>query len=156
NAPVGNSTALTSLTTDAAGLTDLNAGTVVTTGAQSYNDDVILTANTTLTSTGSGAISFGKTVNGNFTLAVNTGGHTNFNGAVGNGTPLVSLTTDAPGNTTIGANITTTGNQSFNDNVTLTASATLTSTRTGASSLAKTHDLPFALAVITGLTTTFP
>src|SRR5262249_58901507 len=65
---VGGTTDLTSLTTDAAGSTDLNGGIVKTTGAQTYNDAVTLSAATTLTSTGAGNVGFAKTVDGAFSL----------------------------------------------------------------------------------------
>src|SRR5262249_34553605 len=92
---------LASLTTDAPGSTFLRTGVVVTTGDQSYGDNVTLGFNETLTSTNNGAISFGQTVDGNFTLAVNTGGKTNFNGAVGSNQALARLTTDANGATAL-------------------------------------------------------
>ena len=44
-----NTTALTSLTTDAAGSTQINGGSVRTTANQTYNDSVTLAADTTLT-----------------------------------------------------------------------------------------------------------
>ena len=50
NGAVGGATALASLTTDAPGTTDLNGGVVNTIGLQTYNDPVLLTANTVLTS----------------------------------------------------------------------------------------------------------
>src|SRR5205085_9623970 len=61
---VGNSTALASVTTDAAGSTAINGGSVATTGTQTYNDDVTLGAGTTLSSSGAGNITLAKTVNG--------------------------------------------------------------------------------------------
>src|SRR5262249_16057355 len=65
-------------------------------------------------------------------LVVNTGGNTTFNGAVGNGTPLSTLTTDAAGNTTLsGGSVKTTGDQTFNDPVVLTADTTPTHTGPG-------------------------
>ena len=92
----------------------------------------MLTANTTLTSAGLGNVTFGKTVDGAFSLTVNTGGTTVFDGAVGSGTALTSLTTDAPGTTDInGLSVTTTGAQTYNDAVVLTANATLNSTGSG-------------------------
>ena len=54
-----------------------------TTGGQTYNDAVTLGADTILTDTGSSAITLAQTVNGPFTLTVNTGGTTTFGGAVG-------------------------------------------------------------------------
>ncbi|HEX7385287.1 MAG TPA: hypothetical protein VF291_13305, partial [Burkholderiaceae bacterium] len=73
---------------------------------------------------GSGNITF-STVDGAKALTVNTGGTTTFAGTVGGGTALASLTTDAPGTTHIGAAITTSGAQTFNDPVVLDASVTL-------------------------------
>jgi len=46
---VGGTTALASLTTDAAGSTAINGGSVRTSGAQTYNDAVTLGANSNLT-----------------------------------------------------------------------------------------------------------
>ena len=46
---VGGNTALTSVTTDAAGTTAINTTGITTTGAQTYNDAVTLGANATLT-----------------------------------------------------------------------------------------------------------
>src|SRR5262249_58966457 len=91
-------------------------GIVKTTGAQTYNDAVVLTGNATLTSTASGNVTFGKTVDGAFSLVVNTAGVTEFDGAVGNSTPLTSLTTDAPGTTDLnGGIVKTTGAQTYNN-----------------------------------------
>src|SRR5207247_1410524 len=95
SAPVGGGAPLASLTTDAGGTMAINGGSVITTGAQSYNDAVTLGANTTLTSTGSGTITLASTVNGAFSLTVNTAGATTLGGAVGGTTALTSLTTDA-------------------------------------------------------------
>jgi hypothetical protein len=118
------------LTTDAAGTTAINGGSVATTGTQTYNDDVTLGAATTLSSSGAGAagnITLAKSVNGSQTLAVDTAGTTTFGGTVGNSTPLVSVTTDAPGETDInGGVITTSGAQDYKDPVVLTADAVLT------------------------------
>jgi trimeric autotransporter adhesin len=50
---LGNTLALTSLTTNATGTTAINGGAVTTTGAQTYNDNVTLGAPTTLTTTNS-------------------------------------------------------------------------------------------------------
>jgi hypothetical protein len=132
---VGGGAALTSLTTNAGGTTAINGGSVTTTGAQSYGDNVTLGANTTLTSNSSGNISFAGTVTNAVarTLAVNTSGTTTFTGAVGGGaTALSSLTTDAGGTTAInGGSIATTGNQTYNDAVTTSVATTLTGTSGG-------------------------
>ncbi len=50
---LGNTLALTSLTTNATGTTSINGGGVATTGAQTYNDNVTLGAPTILTTTNS-------------------------------------------------------------------------------------------------------
>ena len=127
---VGATTALASLTTDAGGETDINGLTVTTTGAQSYGDAVVLSADATLTSTGGGAIGFASTVNSQTAtpraLTVNTVGATTFGGAVGTTNALASLTTDAPGSTALnGGAVTTTGAQTYNDPVTLGVDTTL-------------------------------
>ena len=79
---------------------------------QTYGDDVDLGGNgtITMTSSGGGAISFGKTVNGtNANLSVNTSGATTFSGVVGGTGVLSTLTTNNGGTTTIsGGAITTT------------------------------------------------
>jgi len=125
---VGGSAALTSLTTDA-GPTHLNGGGVTTSGAQSYQGAVSLGANATLTSTGSGDVTFGSTVDGSFSLAVNTGGLTAFGGQVGGSTKPTSLTTDAFGSTALnGGGVATTGAQTYNDVISLGADTTLRST----------------------------
>jgi hypothetical protein len=84
NGAIGSNTPLSALSTDAntSGSVVMNAGSVVTTGAQTYGEAVSLSTNTTLTSSGAGAITLGDTVNGAKTLAVNTSGITRFNGAV--------------------------------------------------------------------------
>jgi len=68
---------------------------------QTYNDAVSLGADTTLTSTGAGNVTFASTVNGAHGLTVNTAGTTTLGGAVGGCGALTSLTTDAPGSTAI-------------------------------------------------------
>ncbi|MEO6926547.1 MAG: filamentous hemagglutinin N-terminal domain-containing protein, partial [Rhodanobacter sp.] len=111
---VGGTTALASLTTDAAGTTSLN-GNVSTTGAQTYNDALTLGADSTLASSAGGAIDFASTVDGAFNLTVNTSGLTTFGDAVGSTTALTSLTTDAAGTTSLNGNVSTTGAQTYND-----------------------------------------
>ena len=100
-------------------------GTITTSGAQTYDSTVVLGGNTTLVSTGSGNISFAGTVDGPYALAVNTAGTTTFDGTVGGGSPLASLATDQPGQTFLGASVTTFGNLTINDPLTITANVTL-------------------------------
>ena len=117
---VGSVTPLTSLTTDAAGTTQINGGGVTSSGPQTYKDPVTLGANTTLTSNGGGDITFGGALDGAQALQVSTAGATIFGGLVGSTTPLASLTVDAAGTTQInGGGVTTSGDQTYNDPVTL-------------------------------------
>src|SRR5262249_25620520 len=126
NGAVGSTTPLMSLTTDAPGTTDLNGGTVTTTGNQTYLDPVVLTANTTLNGSN---ITFNSTVDSDSnatprSLTVNSSGNgtTTFNLRVGDASPLLSLTTNADGTTDLNAGtVTTTGDQTYNDAVILTA-----------------------------------
>jgi hypothetical protein len=113
--------------------TTLNGGTVTTSGAQIYNQNVTLGAPTTLSSSGGANITFAKTIDGAQSLAVNTSGNEIFNGAVGSSTPLTSLTTDGSGTVggsaqLNGGSVTTTGGQTYNDNITLGANTTLNGT----------------------------
>ncbi|MBE9180640.1 CHAT domain-containing protein [Oculatella sp. LEGE 06141] len=135
NGAVGNAVPLQSLTVN--GAANLNSGSITTTGDQVYQDPVTLEQNTTLTGND---ITFNSTVdsaNAPRSLAVNSNdvvsdgatdlGVTTFNRAVGGSSPLASLTTNAAGQTVIGANITTAGNtMQFNDPVFLRQDVTLT------------------------------
>ena len=90
--------------------------TVTTSGGQTYNDPVVLTANATLSSSGGENITFDSTVDAdlaanNRTLEVDTAGNEIFNGVVGGNQVLASLTTDGAG--TVG------GQAEFNMNLTL-------------------------------------
>jgi hypothetical protein len=104
NGRVGNTAALVSLTTDASNLGGnavfnaagtTGAASVITSGAQTYNDDVTLGANVVMQSTVGGNLTFNRTVNGAFSLEANTGGDEVFNGVLGGVNALASLTTDA-------------------------------------------------------------
>src|SRR5262249_23542368 len=159
-------TALTSLTTDVGGSTDLNAGNVTTSGAQTYNDAVILTANSILASTGGGNIAFESTVDGAWSLTVNTSGITSFHDTVrtakvptrraADPTALTSLTTDVGGSTDLNAgNVTTSGAQTYNDAVILTANSILASTGGGNIAFESTVDGAWSLTVNTSGITSF-
>ena len=128
----GAVTGLTSLS--ATGPTTLNNGVVTTTGAQTYNGALTLGANTALTSTSGGALTLASTVDGNRTLTLN-GTSVALNGAIGGTNALTSLS--VTGATALGANVTTTGAQTYNNAVTLTGDAALTG---GALTLASTVD----------------
>jgi hypothetical protein len=122
---------LASLSTDAAGTTAINGGSVSTTGTQTYGGAVSLGADTTLSGVG---ITLGSTVKSNGTarsLTINDSGATTLTGAIGGtgtaGDKLASLTTDAAGSTALnGATVLTTGTQTYGDAVTLGADTTLT------------------------------
>ncbi len=117
---VGATTALSSLSTQ--GATNLNGGSVRTTGAQSYGGAVTLGANTTVTAN---TVDFNGTVDGARTLLVNDSGTTTFHGNVGGNTALTSLTTTAGGSTVLPAQVSTTGAQTYGDPVTLSANTAL-------------------------------
>ncbi len=141
---IGGKTSLGSLTTDAGGTTILPAN-VITTGAQSYGDNTTTagtlsasnsaiffggttTFNGNLTvNAGSGDVTFAGSVTGPFfTLNVNSTGSTLFGGPVGTiATPLLSLTTDPGGSTTLSADIVTWNGQTYGDNVIVNAATKL-------------------------------
>ena len=104
NDAVGSSQPLTSLTTDNAGTTSIGAGTVTTTGDQSFNDAVTLAADTTITGDN---ILFNNTLDGNQNLSLNAATQTTFEAAVGGATPLGTGNGSAlvvqSGNATLGA-----------------------------------------------------
>ncbi|CAM8646799.1 Repeats of unknown function DUF5649 [Oxalobacteraceae bacterium] len=153
---IGGTTALTSVTTNTGGTVNLNGGAVTTTGAQTYGEAVILGTNTTLDSTGGGAINFADTINGAVELSVNTTGTTTFGGAIGGATALTSVTTDTGGTLNLnGGAVTTTGAQSYGEAVTLGVNTTLDSTGGGAISFADTIDGAVQLSLNTTGTTTF-
>jgi hypothetical protein len=115
---VGGATPLTSL--NVTGETLLNGANVTTTSTQHYTGAVTLGAASTLTGSG---VTFDATVDGGFDLAV--AGNATFNGAVGDSTPLGSLSVSgiATLNT---ARITTSGNQSYAGALQLTRDSNLT------------------------------
>ena len=141
---------VTGLTTlSVSGTTGINTSNITSSGAQTYNDDVIVGADTTLTTTDS-AVNFAGAVNseateandltvttgsGNVTftgvvggvdaldaLTVNSGGLTKFSAAV----TAANVTTDAPGTVQVnGGTVTTTGAQTYNDALSLGDDTTL-------------------------------
>jgi hypothetical protein len=118
----------TSVTTNAGGTLDINGGRITTTGAQSYGEAALLGTNTILTSTAAGNIGFANTLNGLFTLAIDTTGDTLFGGAVGNSAALSSIdvTGDLRAN---GASVSTTGLQTYTGLVTLGRDVSFTSSQ---------------------------
>ncbi|MBD2151806.1 CHAT domain-containing protein [Pseudanabaena sp. FACHB-1277] len=106
----GNVTA-TSVDTKSQATTKISAN-IATTGTQNYGGEVTLANNPTLTGQ---AITFDGTVNGaNQNLTVNSGsGTATFRQQIGNTAALTSLTTTGS-KVELNANVTTTGNQTFN------------------------------------------
>ncbi|MBI1315113.1 hypothetical protein GC176_27800, partial [bacterium] len=87
NGTVGGTNDLKSITTDAAGRTDIGADINTNGSTITFNDDVLITANTTITEAGSGDVTFNGAVDSaaaaQYSLTVDTnGGKTIFNGAV--------------------------------------------------------------------------
>jgi hypothetical protein len=85
------------------GLLNINTGIITTTGDQRYNKSVVLgnapvgaatSGAVSLVSTLAGDIHFNRTLDGANALTINTAGGTYFHDAVGQGTPLIRLTTD--------------------------------------------------------------
>lgn len=130
---IGGTVPLVSLATDVPGTTQFNAASATTTGFAGivFADLVTLGADATLNA-GAAPINFQASVDGGFSLQVNTSGATTFSGAVGASTPLKSLTTDRGGSTRIDGGLVSTlaatggsGDQTFGDNVTLGNGAVL-------------------------------
>ncbi len=132
---VGAAARLASVTI--AGPAAINGGGIATSGLQDYKGAVTIGAATTLdSSTGSGAITFEKTLDGGFSLIANAGGaQTTFGGIVGGATKLASLA--VTGTSLINtAAISSTGTQTYGGAVTLgTVSQLAGSTVTFASTL---------------------
>jgi hypothetical protein len=127
---LGGGVNVASITTDAAGSVALS-GTIITTGAQTYNDEATLTGATTLSSTGGGALALKGGAEGAFDFALNTSGATQLAGGIN----VASLRTDAGGVTEITGDVTTTGAQTYGDAVQVSGPVALSSTSGGALTL---------------------
>src|SRR5262249_49859852 len=143
-----------SLTVNDTTFTRVAAGTVTTTGAQSYAKQVALLADDTFISTGAGNISFDQ-IDNNFKVAVTTAGETNFNTAVGPPVPGTALATDALGTTNLAGNVTVNKTVTFNDAVTISGVHAVTSLSNEAISFNSTLDGLGALTATTSGDTTF-
>ncbi|MEG3869491.1 two-partner secretion domain-containing protein, partial [Microcoleus sp. Z1_B2] len=109
-----NAVKATSFTTNAGGTTQVK-GNVTTTGAQTYGDAVTIANNPILAGS---EITFNNTVDGSSDLTVKAvSGDLTFNGAIGETTPLTSLTANSK--ISLGGNVTTTGAQTYGDAVTI-------------------------------------
>ncbi|MGB3118138.1 MAG: autotransporter-associated beta strand repeat-containing protein, partial [Verrucomicrobiales bacterium] len=104
----------------------INLNTSVTsTGDQTFNGAVHLGANSTVSGQD---VTFNGTIDGAFALIVNTSGNgvSTFGGAVGAGTALASVTTNADGSLLLnGGAVSTTGAQTYHENTTLGAGTVL-------------------------------
>ncbi len=138
---VGNTSALASLTTN---LGTVSLRSVTTVGAQAYNNGTVTLSGTytgsgfniatgaavlggdSTIAAGAGGIHFGGTVNGGFALHANSAAATAFDGAIGAGSALAALVTDAGGGTTLGGGVLNSGVVSFGDALTLGASTVVT------------------------------
>ncbi len=126
--------------------------TVRTSGGQTYNGAVVLTANQVLVDTGAGTIRFASTVDSDALatprgLMTDTAGGTQFDGLVGNTLSLLSLATIAPGTVTFNAagsdatpTVKTTTFQTYGGAVTLGADAAFSSTGGGVVTFGSTVD----------------
>ena len=151
---VGGSTPLTSITTDTPGTVAINTTAITTTGNQTYNENAATLGVSTTLNAGAGDINFAGTIDGAFSLDLNSTGTTTLGGAVGGTTALTSVTTNAGGTTAInGGAVTTTGNQAYNDAVSLGANTTLAA-GAGNINLASTVDGAFSLDLNSTGTTT--
>jgi hypothetical protein len=140
-----NGNALSSLTVDGGGTTALNGGSVTTTAAQIYSDNLTLGANTTLTGA---AGTFAGVAGNGFDLALNYSGDTTLSNSLAG---IRNLATGNGGRTLVAGTITTTGTQSYGDATVLTGDTTLNS-GANAISFGSTVDGAFALSA-TGPTT---
>ncbi|MCO6459577.1 MAG: choice-of-anchor D domain-containing protein [Pirellulaceae bacterium] len=117
---------LSSIATDAPGTLSIDAVAIITTGSQNYNDSTAFLQNSlTATSTGGGSVAFAGTLDENLgafasDMTVNTTGPVSFGGAVGQTTPLDSVTVTNSSTTTLAAAMAAVGN------VVLTASSHVT------------------------------
>ena len=129
NGPVGNTSPLGNLTTNADGIAEIQGGSINTVGSQTFNNGVTLGANTTLTSndvTFAGSVDGATSGGQQLIVSTSGGGVTVFGDTIGAATELGSLSTNADGVAEINANIRTTGGQTYNDRVLLGSDVTLT------------------------------
>jgi|GEM_PF-2579139 len=120
NTQIDGSLTAESLVTDAGGTTTIAGGFVGTNSGQTYNDQVVLAAGATLSSSG-GNIEFAQGITGNNALATSTFGDTILSG----GADIASWTTGVFGRTVLNAGVTTSGDQTFQNLLVLNSAATL-------------------------------
>jgi autotransporter-associated beta strand protein len=121
------------------------AGTMGTSGTQSYAGPVTLDANTTFTASD---VTFESTVDsGGSPVSLTVDGGASFEGAIGQISPLFSVAQSGSGGVDLGADVTTTDAQSYAGAATLTADAVLTSTGAGGITFSSTVDGAHQLTV---------
>ena len=130
--PVGGRLGLAGLATDALGSTRVAGGVVVTNGLQGlvFGDPVTFVGSTTaatnvMLNAGTGPIVFAATLDGAVAITSTTTGDTAFRSLVGSVTPLLGLTTEAVGTTTLSGGRLTAGSAEFRNPVNLAAPTTL-------------------------------
>ncbi|MFZ4732576.1 MAG: beta strand repeat-containing protein, partial [Pirellulales bacterium] len=134
----GDTVDVARLVTDAPGMTVLGGAqatgkALVTRGGVSFGDPVVLAAPIVISASG-GPVTFLSTVDGAFRLEVVTSANTTFRGAVGAGTPLAGLVTNAGGTSRIeGGLVRTSGalGQSYGDAVIVTRATSFKDEATG-------------------------
>jgi filamentous hemagglutinin family protein len=99
-------------------------------GDNTFAGNITLAAASTIANANSSALKLSGTINGAFDLTINSNNDVELTGVVGGTTALASLTTNATGRTLVGANISTTGAQTYNDEVVTAGDVTFTSTGT--------------------------
>lgn len=114
------------LTFNSSGTTNVNTTSAIQAGGDVvFNNNVVLTQNSNLSST-AGALNFLGTINGANQLTA-SGSSVTFSQAIGNSTPLSSLSVSGATNINGGA-VTTTGSQTYNGAVLLGAATTINTT----------------------------
>ncbi|EKD74182.1 MAG: outer membrane autotransporter barrel protein, partial [uncultured bacterium] len=113
----------------------LNGSTALATAgsaASGVSGNITLGSDTTITTTNSGdTLTLSGTLNGAYALTFAGSGELTLNGVIGGGSKPSSLTTGSNGTTRIGANIATTGTQTYNNPVAILTDVSLGAIDTG-------------------------
>ena len=142
---VGSNYALSSLISNAGGVTHINGGGATTTGTQSYNDTVILGANTILSGS---TFDFLSLDGANHALTLGFSATTEVDGS--KFTNLQALTTQGTGKAQLNNTILTTGAQTYNNSVIeLISNVVLTSNAGGVINLQGTVNSELATRSLT-------
>ncbi len=147
--PIGSKQPLSGLFISGPAL-ELGPGTITLNGPSAeFDSPARLTEDLEITERGTGDVVFASTVDSpgmpsDLTVTTAGGGDTRFQGEVGGDAPLGSVTTDAAGTTFLRADVTTAGEQTYNDPVVTRADVTLTTN-------APAGDVTFASSVDSGV-----